>query len=177
MGRKGSYSKHLDLVNKIRHELPDSMIRSTIMLGHPGEGKKEFLEVKSFLEEAKLDWVGFFTYSREEDTKSYKMRGSLMDFLNKKIAEKRKMLLEDIQSEITPIRLQSWIGQIVDVLIEEKIEDDAHDEIYFIGRCSIDAPEVDGSVVVKSSNLKEGDVVKAKILKVASVDLIAEVVE
>ncbi|WP_187759697.1 30S ribosomal protein S12 methylthiotransferase RimO [Thiospirochaeta perfilievii] len=173
MGRKGSYKKHLDLVKKIRHELPDSIIRSTIMLGHPGEGRKEFIEVVSFLEEAQLDWVGFFVYSREEDTKSFNMRGSLLDKLSKRVAEKRKRVLEDIQSQITPKKLLQWIGQTVDVLIEE----DVKEENLFIGRSSIDAPEVDGLVVIKGSGLKEGDVIKAKILSVASVDLIAEVVE
>ena len=173
MGRKGSYSKHLELVQKIRHELPDATIRSTIMLGHPGEGKKEFDDVRNFLEEAQLDWVGFFTYSREEDTVSYKMRNSLLDRLNKKTAEKRQRVLENIQSVITPERLESWVGQTVDVLIEEEIKE----ENVSIGRCSIDAPDVDGLVVVRGRNLKEGDVVKAKILKVSEVDLIAEVVE
>lgn len=173
MGRKGSYKKHMDLVKKIRHELPNSIIRSTIMLGHPGEGKKEFLEVQSFLEEARLDWVGFFIYSREEDTVSYKMRGSFMDSLNRRVAEKRKSILEGIQSEITPKRLLSWIGETIDVLIEE----DVKEENLFIGRGYIDAPDVDGLVVVKGTGFKEGDVIKAKVLSVASVDLIAEVVE
>ncbi|MGL1890535.1 MAG: 30S ribosomal protein S12 methylthiotransferase RimO [Spirochaetaceae bacterium] len=173
MGRNGSYQKHLDIVNRIRHELPTSIIRSTIMLGHPGEGKKEFQEVKEFLIEAKLDWVGFFIYSREEDTKSYDMRGSFMDAVSKKVANKRKELLEDIQSEITPKRLQDWVGQEIDVLIEE----DVKEENLFIGRGYIDAPEVDGLVVVKGEDLKEGDVVKVKVLSVASVDLIAQVVD
>lgn len=172
MGRAGSYKKHLNLVKRIRHELPDSIIRSTIMLGHPGESKKEFLEVKSFLEEAKLDWVGFFIYSREEDTRSYSMRNSLLDKLSKKSAAKRKRILEDIQTQITPARLSEYIGETLDVLIEE----DVKEEDLYIGRAYIDAPEVDGLVVVKGEGHKEGDIVKVKILSVSSVDLIGEIV-
>ena len=172
MGRLGSFEKHLSLVKRIRHELPQSVIRSTIMIGHPGEGRKEFQEVKSFLEEAQLDWVGFFVYSREEDTVSYGMRGAFLDKISNKIANKRRIILEDIQSLITPKRLDSWIGQTIDVLVEE----DVKKENLFIGRGFLDAPEVDGLVVLKGDGLKEGDVVKAKILSVSSVDLIAEVV-
>lgn len=172
MGRDGSYDKHMALVKRIRHELPDSIIRSTIMLGHPGEGNKEFLEVKSFLEEARLDWVGFFVYSREEDTESYNMRGEFLDKISNRAANKRKIILEDIQSVITTERLQGWIGQTITVLVEEAVKE----EDLFIGRSSIDAPEVDGLVVLKGEGLKEGDVVKAKVLNVSSVDLIAEVV-
>ncbi len=173
MGRKGSFTKHLDLVKRIRHELPNAVLRSTIMLGHPGEGKREFLEVKKFLQEAKLDWVGFFTYSREEDTKSYNMRGPISDRISGISAKRRKRELEDIQSIITTERLQFWIGQEIDVLIEEDIKE----ENLFIGRGYIDAPEVDGLVVVKAADLNEGDVVKVKIVGVSIVDLVAEVVK
>ncbi len=172
MGRAGSYEKHLDIVKRIRHELPTSIIRSTIMLGHPGEGKKEFKEVKNFLEEAKLDWVGFFVYSREEDTKSYDMRGTFLDKISQKTANKRKAILEGIQSKITPEGLLKWVGQETDVLIEEAVKE----ENLFLGRAYIDAPDVDGLVVVKGTDLNEGDVVRVKIVGVSSVDLIAEVV-
>lgn len=172
MGRKGNFDKYLQLVKRIRHELPNSIIRSTIMLGHPGEGDGEFHEVKAFLEEAQLDWVGFFTYSREEDTVSYAMRNALFDRLSKRKAERRKNVLEDLQSEITPARLSQWIGQEMDVLIEEEVKE----EDLFLGRCYIDAPEVDGLVVVKGENLKEGDVVKVKIQTLSNVDLIGEVI-
>ncbi|OQY36173.1 MAG: ribosomal protein S12 methylthiotransferase RimO [Spirochaetaceae bacterium 4572_7] len=173
MGRAGSYEKHMNLVNRIRHELPNSVIRSTIMVGHPGEGRKEFAEVKRFLEEAQLDWVGFFIYSMEEDTKSFKMRNAFWDKLSKPAAEKRKRILEDIQSQITPIRLEQWVGQTIDVLIEEEVKE----ENLFIGRASIDAPEVDGLVVVRGGNCKEGDVVKVKIVSVSSVDLIGQIAD
>ncbi|MBN2619274.1 MAG: 30S ribosomal protein S12 methylthiotransferase RimO [Spirochaetales bacterium] len=168
MGRAGSYEKHLQLVKRIRHELPNSIIRSTIMLGHPGEGRKEFNEVKQFLETAQLDWVGFFVYSREEDTPSYSMRSRLADKLSKGSANKRKAELELIQSEITPERLKCWLGQTIDVLIEE----DVKEENLYIGRAAIDAPEVDGLVVVRGTGLKEGDVAKVRIQSVSEVDLI-----
>lgn len=168
MGRKGNYNKHLDLVQKIRKELPDSIIRSTIMLGHPGEGHREFREVRDFLIEASLDWVGFFVYSREEDTKSYKMRNGFLTKISNFFANKRKTELEIIQSSITPTRLSALIGQELDVLIEEEVKE----EDVFLGRCYIDAPDVDGLVVVRGENLKEGDVVKVLIQSVSNVDLI-----
>ena len=173
MGRAGSYEKHMNLVKRIRHELPNSVIRSTIMLGHPGEGRKEFAEVKRFLEEAQLDWVGFFIYSMEEDTKSFKMRNAFWDKLSKPAAEKRKRILEEIQSQITPVRLEQWVGQTIDVLIEEEVKE----ENLFIGRASIDAPDVDGLVVVRGGDCKEGDVVKVKIVSVSSVDLIGQIAD
>ena len=139
---------------------------------NPVYHRNNITKTESFLEEARLDWVGFFTYSREEDTKSYSMRGKLLDMLNQKIAKQRQNILEDIQSKITPDRLLSWVGQEIDVLIEEAVKE----ENLFIARGYMDAPEVDGLVVVKGDDLDEGDVVKVKVVGVSSVDLIAEVV-
>lgn len=171
MGRKGSFDKYLELVKKIRTELPESILRSTFMVGFPGEGKKEFQEVVDFLQEAQLDWAGFFVYSREEDTVAYKMRGALATKLVQKTAEKRKAQLETLQASITEERLKRFVGKEMEIFVEEKVEK----ENLSLGRAYIDAPEVDGLVVLRGTDLEAGQVVKATIQRSEAVDLIAEI--
>ena len=167
MRRTGSVEIYTDLVNRIRAKCPDAVIRSTLMVGFPGEEREDFEELLRFVKLAKLDWMGSFTYSREEDTPAYSMRGAREH--NK--AHKRALLwqkeLEEVQTPITEERLQRFIGRTFKALVEEKIEG----EELAIGRIYSEAPEVDGLTVIMGRDMKPGDVVEVGIRSVRGVDL------
>ena len=168
MGRKGNKEKYLKLIASIREALPESVIRSTMMLGFPGEKDSDFRCLMEFLEEAQLDWCGFFTYSREEGTKAF----SLKDKVPIAAAGLRKEQAQDLQNRITERRLESYAGREIEVLVEEII---AEEEIA-LGRGYMNAPEVDGAIIlhserVASGSIKPGDVVRAKVIKRNNIDL------
>jgi len=173
MGRRGTAQSHLDMIASIKKRLPDAVFRSTFMTGFPGEKKSDFSHLLEFQRKAKLNWVGFFTYSREEDTPAWKYRGALATKLSVRSAEKRKRVLEIRQSEISETLLDDFLGKTFDVLIEEKVEG----ENLYIGRAYFQAPEVDGLIVLHGENIRPGDVVKAKVFKRNGLDLEAVVLE
>lgn len=144
MNRTGSKEEYISLVKKIRKELPDSSIRTTLMTGFPGETQDAFENSKSFLQSIKPDWSGCFDYSREEDTVAYNFKNRVP----KKVAKNRASELEQIQQKITEEKLKKRIRQYYDVLVEEIV--DGEDDVAFaIGRAWFQAPDVDGSFVVR----------------------------
>jgi ribosomal protein S12 methylthiotransferase len=168
MGRKGNKDKYLKLIASIRKALPESVIRSTMMLGFPGEKEEDFQCLMEFLKEAELDWCGFFTYSREEGTKAFNFKGKVP----MATAGLRKEQAQDLQNRITEKRLESYVGKEIEVLVEEII---AEEEIA-LGRGYMNAPEVDGAVILHSGlaadgGVKPGDVVRAKVIKRNNIDL------
>jgi ribosomal protein S12 methylthiotransferase len=165
MNRKGSPRIYLDLIANIRATLGDAMIRSTFMVGFPGETDEDFDILRRFQDEAKLDWLGVFTYSREEHTPAYGMKGRVA----KKVAEARKASIETAQEAITGERLKRFIGQTVEVLAEEGVEGEA----LTLGRAWMQAPDVDGLTVVKG-RFAPGTTCAARIVGVNGVDLEAE---
>ncbi len=167
MKRTGNTEIYTSLINRIREKNPDAVIRSTLMLGYPGEGRAEFEELLRFIDKAQLDWAGSFLYSREEDTPAYQMRGQKDHDRANKIASKWQKELEEKQSEITSKRLERFVGNVYRALIEEKVEG----EDLAIGRIYSQAPEVDGLTVVMGRDLKPGDVVEVGIRAVRGVDL------
>ena len=180
MNRTGSFDEYVNLVKTIRNILPDAVLRTTFLTGFPGEDKKAAENTKLFLETITPDWSGCFPYSREEDTPAYNMKKRV----SSKNAQKRAAVLEETQSKITSEKLESYVGQEIEVIIEEIIKNDAEiskdmSEGLAIGRAWFQAPEVDGSVVVRyecdsekeSSAIKPGNVVKVKMLASTGVDL------
>ena len=116
MNRHGSSEKYIELINTIREKLPDAVIRSTFLLGFPGETENDFAELLDFQEKAKLDWLGCFTYSREEGTAAYSMKNRVPA----KTAVIRKQIIEEKQAAIAEKNMDRFIGQTLDVLIEEQ---------------------------------------------------------
>lgn len=171
MGRTGNSESYYQLIKSIKDEIPEAVIRTTIMLGFPGEGDKEFKEVMDFVERCRFDWMGSFIYSREEDTVAFDMRNEEEHECDVVRAKKYQIKLQKLQERITNEELQKFIGNVYDVLIEERIEG----EDLAIGRIYSQAPEVDGATVVMGRNLKPGSVVKAGIERVNGVDLDAVV--
>jgi ribosomal protein S12 methylthiotransferase len=185
MNRHGSAAAYLDLVARIRKALPDSMIRSTFLVGFPGETEEDFAALRDFQEKAELDWLGAFAYSREEGTAAYGMKGRVAA----KTAQARKKAVEEAQERITSRRLARFLGATLDVLVEERVappaspeggqaadpgspagqEDEGAEELS-LGRAWLQAPEVDGLVVLRGG-FEPGSMVKARVLAVNGVDL------
>jgi ribosomal protein S12 methylthiotransferase len=166
MNRKGSSARYLELIERIREALPDAAIRSTFLLGFPGETETDFQALRDFQEKARLDWVGSFAYSREEDTPAYAMHGRVP----KKTVEARRKEVEDAQERITREKLERFVGRELDILVEERVERaSADDESLSLGRAWNQAPDVDGLTVLRGE-LAPGTVVKARILAVNGVD-------
>jgi len=167
MGRTGDRKQYLALVRSIRSILPVATLRSTFMLGFTGESSETVAELKRFIEEAQLDWVGSFTYSREEGTPAYADRDEAEHAEVAKRARKWQKEIEAIQETITQDRLQRFVGTVQDVLIEELVEG----EDLAIGRTPHQAPEVDGLTVVMGRDLVPGTVVRCGISRVNGIDL------
>lgn len=174
MNRTGSKESYISLIKKIRKELPDCALRTTLMTGFPGETDEAFANSKEFLEAITPDWSGCFSYSREEDTPAYKFKNRVP----KKIAKERAAILEEIQESITASRLKKRINKEYDVLIEELI-DGEEDTSFAIGRAWFQAPDVDGAFVVRYEKddinavkaIKPGRVVRVKADRVSGVDI------
>lgn len=177
MNRVGSRKKYVELIQKIRSYFPEAAIRTTFMAGFPGETEEQAENTIEFLKEIEPDWSGCFSYSREDDTPAFDFENQV----DEKIAEKRAEKLVSIQSEITSQKLKERCGKEYDVLIEEVLgeNEDSPDEGLAIGRAWFQAPEVDGSVVVKydradknqSEAVKSGNLVRVKITSSSDVDL------
>lgn len=166
MNRGGTAEKYLDLVSTIRLALPESMIRSTFLVGFPGETEEDFQTLRAFQDQAKLDWLGVFAYSREEDTPAYSMKGRV----SKKTASQRKAGIESAQEAITSERLKRFVGAEVEVLAEETIEGSD----LTLARAWMQAPDVDGLTVVKAC-IAPGSRARVRIVAVNGVDFEAEV--
>ncbi|MBN2652818.1 MAG: 30S ribosomal protein S12 methylthiotransferase RimO [Spirochaetales bacterium] len=169
MNRKGSSESYSELISKIRQKLPNSTIRSTFMVGFPGDNILHYRELALFLENSQLDWVGFFVYSREENTKAYDYGFKGFDKMRSRIARYRKKSLEILQQEITVEKLNSLVDTVVPVLIEEEIPD----EDLYIGRSSFQAPDVDGYIVVEGTGLTPGEIYTCRIVRRNGFDLSA----
>ncbi len=167
MKRTGSGDEYAALFNKIREKNPDAVIRTTLMLGYPGEDRKAFEELLDFIDKAQSDWMGSFLYSREEDTPAYKMRNQKEHDKAQREAKKWQKELEEKQSAITEKRLERFVGREYTALVEEIIEG----EELAIGRIYSQAPDVDGLTVIMGRGLKSGDKVRVGIRSVRGLDL------
>ena len=188
MNRTGSYQQYATLFSKIRRELPDAVLRTTFLTGFPGESDEAAENTARFLQEVQPDWSGCFPYSREEDTPAYSMKGRVPA----KTARARADRLEEMQAAITAERLDSFVGKELNVLVEEIISaadeqgtDQGAAEGLAIGRAWFQAPEVDGSVVIRYElddtkaveAITPGSVVTVKVLANTGVDLDASFIK
>ena len=166
MGRIGEADRNLALMSAIRKRLPGAVIRSTFLVGFPGETEADFKRLLDFQEKAHLDWLGAFTYSREEDTPAYGMPGRV----TRAAAEARKAEIERRQIPITARALDAHVGKSLEILIEERVEG----EDMSLGRAYLQAPDVDGLVVVRRQ-LSPGTMTRVRITRRNGVDLEGEV--
>lgn len=165
MNRRGTVDAYLALIAEIRAVVPAATIRSTFLLGFPGETEADVEALLAFQSAARLDWLGAFSYSREEDTPAWGLKGRV----GKKTAEARKRRVEEAQQAISSARMSRFAGQSMDILIEEKLEGD---EGLWLGRAVCQAPDVDGSTVITSfDELPLGGLVPCRIVRVNGFDL------
>ncbi|SIQ27032.1 ribosomal protein S12 methylthiotransferase [Alkalispirochaeta americana] len=165
MGRPGNPERYLSLIEDIRAINPDAALRSSFIVGYPGETDDHFRELLAFIEAAELEWVGVFPFSAQEGTPAgEETRGivSPEEMLN------RKKALEEVQERIVARRLDRFVGRSLPVLVEEQIQGT---EI-LLGRSPLNAPEVDGLVVIHDgADCLPGSVVPVEITARSGVDL------
>lgn len=167
MRRTGNSDSYVQLIEKLRAAIPDAAIRTTIMLGFPGDCEEDFEIVLDFIRKCRFTWMGSFIYSLEEDTVAFEMT---TEEEHRKLASKAKRWqkkLEAVQQEITNKALHEYIGRKLPVLIEEVMEDSD----MAIGRIYAQAPDVDGLTVVNGKDMKAGCVYDCSIVRVNGIDL------
>jgi len=166
--KRGSSMKKINaLLNSFRDIVPGIAIRTTLIVGYPGETDEDFELLKSWLREIKFDRLGCFTYSHEENTGAY----DLVDNVPEIVKNQRLNDIMELQSQISWELNQNRVGQTFKVLIDRKRGN------YYIGRTQFDSPDVDNEVLIdaKSNFLKVGEFVNAKIIDASDFDLYAEV--
>jgi len=166
MHRKTSGKDIVSLINKVRKFIPDVAIRTSLIVGFPGETDKEFAELLMFIKDTKFERLGVFKYSREEGTSAYNLPGQVPE----RVKEDRFNQVMSCQQDISRQINGRFIGKALQVLVDE-----SQDEGY-LGRTQFDAPEVDGSVYIKSKRtLSPGDFVNIKVTDTLEYDLVGEV--
>ena len=170
MNRKTSKEQIQELIKKIRKQIPEVTLRTSIMVGFPGETKEDFEELQEFIKNAKFDKLGAFMYSKEEGTPAEKLPNQIHG--NTKKSRYNKIMEE--QQIISNQNLKKKIGKTFDVLIE----DVSFDGKYFIGRTMQDVPEIDGIVYIKNIGQDEDKMLnkieKYKVIDISDYDLIME---
>ena len=169
MNRRGDKAYLTKLFTKIRNKIPHAILRTTVMVGFPGETEQDFNHLLKFIEDIKFDHLGAFTYSREEGTKSFDFKGQVRE----KTKQRRLDTLMALQSKISYDLNKRHIGEIMSGLVVGK-EDDK-----YLLRSYFNAPDdVDGKIIFSANReLKEGEIVKVKILESYVYDLYGEIVE
>ena len=167
MKRGSSMEKINNLLSNFRKIVPGIAIRTTLIVGYPGETKEDFEILKQWVKDMKFDRLGCFTYSHEENTAAY----DLEDNISQKTKNERLNEIMEIQSQISWQLNQTKIGKIFKVLIDRKRGE------YYVGRTQFDSPDVDNEVLInaKSNFLRVGEYVNAKIIEASDFDLYAEV--
>ena len=157
MNRKKTSEEYITLVENIRKVFDNPVIRSTFIVGFPGESDSDFIDTINFIKQIEIDWIGAFAYSREEDT----IAGSMKNQIKSKVKTDRLDHLLSVSEEISQNKLKRFVGTNQKILIEEKVE---NEELY-IGRFWGQAPEVDGLVVIESDSAQIGEFCACKIVK------------
>ena len=166
MNRHINKEKIIEILNKIKEYAPDSVIRTTFIVGYPGETQNAFEELKKFIIAQRFNKLGVFTYSKEEGTPAYKLKNTIPE----NIAMDRKDELMSIQQKISAELMQNYVGKTMDVIVENYNDDIGSYE----ARTEYDAPEIDGKVFINAKNLKIGDMIKVKITDSWEYDLTAK---
>ena len=167
MGRRTSKQELIDIVQKLRKEIPDICLRTTLITGFPGETHEQHEEVMEFIDTLEFDRLGAFTYSPEEDTPA----ATFEDQIDEEVKEDRQADIMELQQEIAFDKAEDMIGREVLVMIEGKVAD----ENAYVGRTYRDAPNVDGLIFINTDvELISGDFAKVKVTGALDYDLIGE---
>ena len=167
MGRRTSKEELVHIISRLREEIPDITLRTTLITGFPGETQEQHEELMDFVDEMEFDRLGVFTYSPEEGTPA----ASMPDQIEESIKEDRRAELMELQQEIAFEQAEDMVGKEVLVMIEGKVAD----ENAYVGRTYKDAPNVDGLIFVNTdAELMSGDFAKVKVTGACEYDLIGE---
>ncbi len=167
MGRRTTKQELIEIIGKLRREIPDICLRTTLITGFPGETEKQHEELIEFVDEMEFDRLGVFTYSPEEDTPAEKMP----DQIDEEVKEERQAELMELQQEIAFDNAERMVGREVLVMIEGKVAD----ENAYVGRTYRDAPNVDGLIFINTDEeLLSGDFARVKVTGALDYDLIGE---
>ena len=168
MGRRTNQEELRRIIGKLRKEIPDIAIRTTLISGFPGETQEDHEELMAFVDEMEFERLGVFAYSLEEDTPAAQMP----DQVPQELKEERRDEIMELQQEIAFEKAESLVGRVLDVMIEGKVAD----EPAYVGRTYMDSPNVDGLIFVNADlQLMSGDFVRVKVTGAAEYDLIGEV--
>ena len=169
MNRKSTKETIYSLISKLRNEIPNVIIRTTVMVGFPGETNEDFGELYEFINWAKFDRLGAFSYSKEDNTPAEKLQGHIHPMTKKSRLNKIMILQQKISEENN----RKLIGKELEVLVESK----TFDGKYYVARSYMDVPEIDGYVYLKNnSDNIINTFAKCKIIDVNKYDLIGEII-
>ncbi len=167
MNRQSNENSIRTLIKKLREEIPNVIIRTTVMVGFPGETKEDFEELYNFIKEAKFDKLGCFTYSKEDGTPASRIKEQIHPMTKKSRYNK----IMSIQQEISKENLKKQIGRKIEILIEGK----SFDNKTYIGRSYMDVPDIDGTVYINTDrNLNIGEFVEGIVIDISNYDLICK---
>ena len=170
MGRRTSKKQLEEIIGRLRREIPDIALRTTLITGFPGETKEQHEELMEFVDEMEFDRLGVFTYSPEEDTPA----ADMPDQVPEEVKEERQAEIMELQQEIVFDQAEAMIGREVLVMIEGKVAD----ENGYVGRTYKDAPNVDGLIFINTeAELMSGDFARVKVTGALEYDLIGELME
>lgn len=176
MARRTNKQEIKDIVHKLRKEIPEITLRTTLITGFPGETNELHQELVEFVNEMKFDRLGVFTYSKEEDTPAAKLEGQVSE--NVKL-DRQKELME-AQQKIAFERAEAMVGKTMEVIIEGKLPEEGEEpgEYVYIGRTYMDAPNIDGYIFVNAYNIDiiSGSFAKVTVTEANGYDLIGELV-
>ena len=166
MARRTNKETIISIIEKLRRRIPGIALRTSLIVGFPGETEEDFKELCEFLEEYKLENVGVFKYSKEEGTPA----ANMVDQIDEDTKELRQKALMIIQKSVVENLNKLKISKVYDTIIEGRKGK------FFIGRSSEMAPEIDGTILINSDDdLKKGDMVKVKITEALEYDLVGEI--
>ena len=169
MGRRTSKAQLVEIIEKLRKEIPDISLRTTLITGFPGETQEQHEELKDFVDEMEFDRLGVFTYSPEEDTPA----ATMTEQIPEEVKEDRQAELMELQQEIAFDLAEDMVGREVLVMIEGKIAD----ENAYVGRTYKDAPNVDGLIFINTDEeLMSGDFARVRVTGALEYDLIGELI-
>lgn len=169
MGRRTNRAELEKLITKLRCEIPDIVLRTTLITGFPGETEEDHEDLKDFVKKMRFDRLGVFPYSKEEGTPAAKRKDQIL----KRVKEKRQKELMRIQQQIAFENAKKMIGQVFDVMVEGKLVE----EDVFLGRSYMDAPKVDGYIFFYGQDeYLSGDFVRVKIMEAKGYDLIGKAI-
>lgn len=168
MGRRTNQQQLRDIIEKLRNEIPDICLRTTLITGFPGESQEDFEELYRFVNEMEFDRLGIFAYSREEDTPAANMEGQIDEEV--KIARRDELM--ELQQAIAFEKAEEKVGSIINVMVEGR----AVEEDVYVARTYMDAPNVDGYLFLRTSaQLLSGDFAKVLVTDSNEYDLIGEI--